>query len=301
MKALTLFEDRPTKIFKDASWLQPLSPPPSGAPLCREDDLKFMASYLSDVFRTGQARNLFIFGKPGTGKTLCVQYLLRKIEKHAEEKGIPVLAVYVNAGKARTPYYTMLEMVKGLGLNVPSAGWQMFRLKQAFESLLKEKSIVVAVDEVDSLLQKEKEPLIYYLNRQPKTTLILVSNRIEDAAQLSKRLLSTLQPKLVSLDPYTPEKVKTILLDRVKNAFQPDAIPENLLNVVAKLTSEVGDLRLGFSILLSAGQSAERAGKTSITAEDIHSAIEAEKTTEILKALSKMRHLLEKRKKTELF
>jgi cell division control protein 6 len=301
MKALTLFEEKPCRIFRDASWLQPLSPPPSGAPLCREKDLRFMATFLSDVFRTGQARNLFIFGKPGTGKTLCVQYLLREIEKHAKDKGIPVLEVYVNAGRARTPYYAMLEIVKGLGLNAPSAGWQMFRLKQAFEGLLKDKSVVVAIDEVDAILQKEKEPLIYYLNRQPKTTLILISNRIEDAAQLPERLLSTLQPKLVGLDPYKPEEAKAILLDRVKHAFQPDTISENLLDVVANLTSEVGDVRLGFSILLSAGQSAERDERTSITTEDVKSAIENEKTTEILKAIGQLKKRLEKRKKTGLF
>jgi cell division control protein 6 len=301
MKALTLFEEKPCRIFQDASWLQPLSPPPSGAPLCREKDLRFMAAFLSDVFRTGQARNLFIFGKPGTGKTLCVQYLLREIEKYAKEKGIPVLAVYVNAGRARTPYYAMLEIVKGLGLNAPDAGWQMFRLKQAFEGLLKDKSVVVAIDEVDAILQKEKEPLIYYLNRQPRTTLILISNKMEDAAHLPERLLSTLQPKLVKLDPYTSEEVKTILLDRVKHAFQPDAIQDNLVDIVAKLTSKIGDIRLGFSILLTAGHIAERAGRTRITSEDVKSAIENEKTTEILKAIGQLKKRLEKRKKTGLF
>lgn len=286
---MKLFEEKPHRILKDASWLQPLSPPPSGIPLCREVDLRFMASFLSDVFRTGHARNLFIFGKPGTGKTVCVQYLLGEVEKHAKELGFPVLAVYVNAGRARTPYYTMLEIVRGLGLNVPNAGWQMFRLKQAFESLLKDKSVIVAIDEVDSILQKEKEPLIYYLNRQPRTTLILISNRIEDAAQLPERLLSTLQPKLVQLEPYKPEEAKAILIERAKHAFQPNSISEELVDTVAKITSEIGDIRLGFSILLTAANIAEKAGKTSITAQDIKSALENEKTTEILKALSKMK------------
>jgi len=79
-------------------------------------------------------------------------------------------AVYVNAGRTRTPYYTMLEIVKGLGFDVPEAGWQMFRLKSTFENTLKEKAIVVAIDEVDAIIYKEREPIIYYLNRQPKTS-----------------------------------------------------------------------------------------------------------------------------------
>lgn len=292
-----MFEDKPSRIFRDARWLQPLSPPPSGRPLCRDNDLRFMASFLSELFRTGQARNLFIFGKPGTGKTICVQYLVGEVEKHAVAKGFPVLTAYVNAGRTRTSYYTMLEIVKGLGLNVPNVGWQMFRLKQAFEKLLTDNSVVIAIDEVDAILAKEKEPLIYYLNRQPKTTLILISNKIEDATQIPERALSTLQPKLISLDPYTKEETKEILRNRVRHAFHPGVLPDNLLDKVAEATSKLGDIRLGLSILLSAGQLAEGAGRTRITDEDVRSAIKSEETTEILWAIGEMRRRLEKRRK----
>lgn len=300
MSPVALFEDKPCRIFKDARWLQPLSPPPGDIPLCRENDLRIMASFLSDVFRTGQARNLFVYGKPGTGKTVCVQYLLKEVQKHANERGLPILTVYVNSGRTRTPYYTMLEIVKGLGFNVPDVGWQMFRLKRTFEHLLMEKSVVIAIDEVDSILMKEKEPLIYYLNRQPRTTLILISNKMEDAIQFPERLLSTLQPKLVKLDPYTPEETKEILLDRVKHAFYSEVLPNNMLDKIGRVASEAGDIRLAFSILLSAGYSAERAGRTKITDEDIKSALESEKTTEILKAIGEMKKHLQKRKKKGL-
>jgi hypothetical protein len=39
------FEEKPCRIFRDASWLQPLSLPPDGTPLCRKSDLKFLASF----------------------------------------------------------------------------------------------------------------------------------------------------------------------------------------------------------------------------------------------------------------
>ena len=57
---MTLFKTKEGKIFWDAKWLQPLSDPPDGLPLCRESDLELMASFVQDVFRTGQGRNLFI-------------------------------------------------------------------------------------------------------------------------------------------------------------------------------------------------------------------------------------------------
>jgi hypothetical protein len=45
VRVLTLFEEKPCRTFRDASWLQPLSLPPDGTPLCRKSDLKFMASF----------------------------------------------------------------------------------------------------------------------------------------------------------------------------------------------------------------------------------------------------------------
>ena len=294
---MTLFQDRESRIFKDSTWLQPLSNPPDGKPLCREADLKVMAAYLSEIFRAGQARNLFVYGKPGTGKTVCIRHLLTEINRYAEKTETSVLAVYVNAGRTRTPYYTMLEIVKGLGLKVPDAGWQMFRLKQAFERMLSEKAIVIAIDEVDSIIFKEKEPLVYYLNRQPKTTLILLSNTVKDATQLPERALSTLQPQLLMLEPYTFEETKKILSERVEHAFQPGVIANELLNKVAKIASKTGDIRLGFSLLLSAGHAAEEAGKSKVNTEDIQSAIESETRVETLKKIDEIHKQIEKWKK----
>jgi len=294
---MTLFENLRSRIFQDATWLQPLSDPPGGRPLCREEDLKLMASFLSEVLRSGQARNLFIYGKPGTGKTICVLYLLSEINRHARETKTPVSAVYVNAGRTRTPYYTMLEIVKSLGLGVPDVGWQMFRLKRAFEDLLKDKAVVIAIDEVDSIIFKEKEPLVYYLNRQPKTTLILLSNKIEDAAQLPERALSTLQPKILKLEPYTKEEAFRILKERAEHSFQPGVVSEKLISVVAEAASKLADIRLGFSMLLSAGLTAERAGREKIDTDDIESAIKSESKLDVLKKMDALKKQLEKLRK----
>lgn len=289
---MTLFKTSESRIFKDASWLYPLSSPPGGKPLSREEDLKYMAFLLSDVFRTGKGRNLFVFGKPGTGKTVCVKYLLKEIRRHAEEEKVRLAAVYVNAGKTRSPYYTMLEIVKGLGLDVPESGWQMFRLKRAFEDVTKEMAVVVAIDEVETLLLKEKEPLVYYLNRQPKTTLVLVSNKIEDAADLPERAQSTLQLKLVLMQPYAPEEAKTILAERVEKALQTGALTNRRLKHVAEIASTAEDIRLGFSIILQSGRIAENQGKKTIEGEDLRTAGEDEIRLKQIKALLEKKRAL---------
>jgi Cdc6-like AAA superfamily ATPase len=290
---MMLFNQRKNGIVKDAQWLQPLSNPPNAKPLCRDEDLNEMASSLADLFTLGQGKNLFIVGKPGTGKTLCVKYLLEEIRRHARETSFPLAAVYVNAGMSRGPYHTILEIVRALGVEVPNSGVQMFRLKQHFETILREKAIVIGIDEVDALLLKEREPLVYYLNRQSRTTLILVSNRIRDASNLPERALSTLQPRLIRLSSYGVEEAKIILRERAQKTLKPGTFTDELLDPIATLASKVADIRIGFAVLLSAAHNAEQRGKPQIEAEDVEAAV---RSSTILSLISKIDALEQKHK-----
>jgi cell division control protein 6 len=294
---MSLFTSDKNSILQESRWLQPLSDPPGGRPLCRDADLRRMARYLADLFTAGQARNLFIYGKPGTGKTVCVKYVLSEVAKHASEAKLAIQTAYVNAGKTRNPYYTMNEIVKQLGVAVPSAGWQLFRLKQTFEGILAEKAVLIAIDEVDAVIFKEKEPLVYYLSRQPKTTLILISNEINDVVKLPEKTLSTLHPVLINMEPYTTEEITQILKERAEQAFKPDTISDKLLTIIAKTVSEAGDIRLGFRILLTAGLSAERTRKQNIDQTDMATAIRQETNVQEIKKLDTITEELLKLKK----
>ena len=62
----------------------------------------------------------------------------------------------MNAGRTRNPYYTLLEILKQLDVKVPEVGWQFFRLKQAFENTLREKAVLIAVDEVENIIGRRE-------------------------------------------------------------------------------------------------------------------------------------------------
>jgi Cdc6-like AAA superfamily ATPase len=254
-------------------FLQPISNPPDGRPLCRESDLSEMLALLNGSLYHGNGRNLFICGKPGTGKTACIHYVIDKMHRCAVKSGIPLAVGYVNAGRTRTPYFTMLEILKNLGLNIPASGWQMFRLKGAFEQLLHKKAVVLAVDEFDALLLNQRDPLVYYLSRQPRTTLILISNKLEDVSTLPPRLLSTLRPKIMMLQSYTADEAKTILKDRASRALYPNTATDELLNTIAEAAAQAEDIRLGFAVLLSAAHLAEEKGKGLIDVDDVEQAL----------------------------
>ena len=103
-----------------------------------------------------------------------------------------------------------------------------------------------------------------------------------------ERALSTLQPQLFLLKPYTFEEAKKILEERIEHAFQPHVVSDELLSIVAKTASNAGDIRLGFAILLSAGLVAEVAKKSKIEAEDIQAAVQSEGRLETLKKLEEI-------------
>jgi len=78
------------------------------------DELRFALAMglKGDLYKHAleSCRNIFIFGKPGTGKTLCVRYALDQLKSYAAEMRLDLGVVYVNAGRTRSPYYTMLEI-----------------------------------------------------------------------------------------------------------------------------------------------------------------------------------------------
>jgi Cdc6-like AAA superfamily ATPase len=164
----------------------------------------------------------------------------------------------------------MLEILRGMDVDAPPSGWQFSRLKYEFERVKDAKPTIIAVDEVDTLLFKEREPLIYYLNRQPYISLVLISNQFSDLTNLPPRAKSSLQPIPLIFHPYGPEDAYLILKGRVRHAFRPGAVEDEVLHAAAKAAAEIGDIRFGFNLLLLAGLAAEASDKRAVRIEDLN-------------------------------
>jgi cell division control protein 6 len=268
-----------SSVFADLRWLQPTSEPPDSFPVGREKYVNALSLLLAPALRGGAGRNVYVAGVPGTGKTLTARYVLDQLKEHVREAGLRVHAAYVNAGRTRSPYFTLLEAARSLGVDAPPSGWQFSRLKMEFEKRRGGEPMVVAIDEADALLFKVREPLIYYLNRQENMTLILISNRWDDLAGLPPRARSTLQLAPLIFEPYTAEEAKRILQDRAVRAFKPGAFNDETLDEAAALAAEMQDIRVGFSLLLTAGLLAEGQARSRVDLVDLERAEAAIKPT----------------------
>ncbi len=257
------------RVFADASWLQSTSDPPEHFPLGREAYVNSLATLLAPALKGSGGKNVFIVGSPGTGKTLTIRYVLDRLKEHAQKTGTNVRVAYVNAGRTRSSYFTLLEIVRNLDDNVPASGWQFSRLKEEFEKRRGEQAMVIAIDEADALVFKVREPLVYYLNRQENITLVLISNRWDDLMGLPARARSTLQLAPLIFEPYTAPEAKRILQDRAIQAFKAGAVDGEVLGEAAALAADMHDIRVGFNLLLTAGVLAESQGRSVVDLVDL--------------------------------
>ena len=146
-------------LFKDKSILQ-TNYAPEEIPH-RDKQIEQVANILAPVLRGERTSNLFIYGKTGTGKTLSVQYVKKKLFEKLEEKGnnINLRIEYINCKLkkvADTEYRILAELIKKLGGSVPATGLPTDQVYNRFIELIeKEKQLIVIIlDEIDQAVNK---------------------------------------------------------------------------------------------------------------------------------------------------
>jgi len=268
-----------SSIFENPTWLQPICDPPDFFPISREAYVESLRALLAPVLCGAAGRNVFVVGRPGTGKTLTVRFVLEQLKHQVENSSVSIGVVFVNAGRTRSPYHTLAEILRSLEVEVPVAGWQSGRLKEEFERQRQGKSIVIAIDEADSLVSKTREQLLYYLNRQERVTLILITNQWDDLSKLPARARSTLQLAPLIFEPYTKQEAKRILVERCALAFKVGAVDDEAIDLASVFAAEMQDIRAGFNLLLTAGLLAEGHARSKVDLVDLQRAERAIRPT----------------------
>ena len=77
----------------------------------RENEQHYMANCIKPLLQNRNGKNLFIFGKPGIGKTIATRHVLKDLEENSDE----VQQIYINCWKKDTPYKIVLEICDQIG------------------------------------------------------------------------------------------------------------------------------------------------------------------------------------------
>ncbi len=242
----------------------------------RNEELTQLATILAPALRLEKPSNILIFGKTGTGKTLTVTHILDVLSNKALSQSVPLHVVYVNCKMKRvadTEYRLIAEFARHFGVQVPPTGLPTDEVYNLFyEAVDSQKSVVILIlDEIDHLLSKAGDDILYNLTRinsaldNAVVSFIGISNDLRFTERLDARIKSGLGEEELIFSPYNALQLRDILKERAVKSFYDSVIDDGVLaKCAAYAAREHGDARRALDLLRVAGELAEREASSKI-------------------------------------
>jgi len=252
----------------------------------RENEIKQIASILAPSLKMEKPSNVFIYGRTGTGKTLCIKYVVSNMFDVAKKKNVNLKIIYLNCKLkkvADTEYRLMAQLTREFGVEVPATGLPTDEVYKGFVKYLDEKNLLllIVLDEIDQLIDKVGDEILYNLTRlnselvKSEISIIGISNNLVFADNLDPRVKSSLSEEEIIFSPYNAQQLQKILEDRSKLAFKENILEEGVIEKCAAYAArEHGDARRALELLRIAGELAERSNEKKIGFGHIDSAEE---------------------------
>lgn len=232
----------------------------------RENQQKHIATCIQPLFQGRSGRNVIILGSPGIGKTAAVRAVLRDLESKTDD----IHCVYLNCWKKDSQFKLICDLCEQLGYTW-THNKRIDELVKVVAEIINKKSAVLVFDEIDKL---EDQGIIYTLLEDlHRKTMILITNDPEFLASLDQRVRSRLTPELLDFKGYTLNEVEGILKQRVEYAFPAQVLDPQLIQLLAKKTFDLSDIRSGLYLLREAGLCAEANGSRKIGQKHVEDAI----------------------------
>ncbi|KAL6121658.1 orc1 [Nucleospora cyclopteri] len=216
---------------------------------CREKEYQQIKSAINTFISNKNGSILYISGVPGSGKTHCVQLL---IKEHSNNNDL--IISYINAAylKTKTEIYSAILSKFPCYSSLNKKSLQELRAHVMGSC---KKAHLVVIDEIDFLMSKNQR-ILYNLFELPqlensKVMLILLSNTL---GSMSSKVESRIGENRLEFQPYTAKEIESILNDS-KNTGECDFKEKNELKsnvttfIAKKVASATGDIRKAKDLL----------------------------------------------------
>jgi cell division control protein 6 len=270
----------------------------------RDDQMALVAHVLAPALRGEKPSNLFIYGKTGSGKTLTVQYVTRKLQEVARTQDVKLVVLYLNCKlkhSADTEYRLLAQLSRLLGKTVPPTGLPTDEVYAAFYDAIERQqaTVVIVLDEIDHLVAKG-DGIIYNLTRinteltRSRVTIVGLSNDLVFSDNLDPRVKSSLSEEEIVFPPYNAIQIQSILAQRSERAFKPGVLADGVVQKCAAYAArEHGDARRALELLRVAAELAERLESPIVELAHVDEAeekIDRDRILEIVKTQPKQYH-----------
>lgn len=248
----------------------------------RDEIKQELASKFTAIASPDGASRAVITGPVGSGKTVLAKTFCRDLIRHlAGKRNIKI--AHVNCRNASTSMRVAQRILHQLDPGHPDRGLSMGELLLSLRKMLRHSSthLVVVLDEVDHMLRRSGDELLYQLLRidedqQGTGTLSLILISQEQVLDvLETAVLSTFGiTNHVRIPPYTLEGLEAIVRQRAEEALVPGTWSDAIITLLAEKAAPSGDARLVIELLSNAVERCEyrqdEHSERKISIEDVH-------------------------------
>ncbi|MBW2974622.1 ORC1-type DNA replication protein [Candidatus Woesearchaeota archaeon] len=264
----------------------------------RDSEIKQVANILAPCLKLEKPSNLFIYGKTGSGKTLTIKHIADNLLDKSKQKGIPLKTVYLNCKlkkMADTEYRLIAQLTREFGHEIAPTGLPTDEVYKSFFNVIdsKKQLILLILDEIDQLVKKTGDEILYNLVRinedlkNAQVSLIGISNDLIFVDNIDPRVRSSLSEEELVFPPYNAIQIQDILKQRAAEAFKKDSISEGVIEKCAAYAArEHGDARRALELLRVAAEIAERNSSKKVDISHIDHAEEKIEKDSVLDAIT---------------
>ncbi len=262
----------------------------------RNREIESVASILGPSLSGEKPSNVFIFGKPGTGKTAVIHLISKKLTKMSKKN---VGLFYLNCkmrNVADTEYRLIAQLARELGEFVPVTGLPTDHVYNLFFKALDKRGgvIILILDEIDVLVEKIGDNFLYNLTRineelnNTQVSIVGISNNLSFTNDMDPRVKSSLSEEELIFHPYNAIQLQDILRKRSEGAFKENTLEPGVIEKCAGLAAqEHGDARRALDLLRVAAEIAERESSERVMEKHVdmaESKIDKDRIVEIVKS-----------------
>jgi cell division control protein 6 len=268
---------REDPIFATKELLEISHLPGEGRIVGRDDEISQLATAVNPAIFGQSPSNVLIYGKTGTGKSLCAKYVSRRLIETASDEGVTATFAYVDCAQDTTEtqaVQTIADSVNEVAeteINIPDKGLSTSTYYKRLWRILDERFdvVVIILDEIDKL---SDDDILMQLSRAGeagkitdcKLGVLGISNKIQYKDRMDERVKSSLCEREFVFPPYDANQLRNIMEAR-SDAFRDGVLEASTIPRAAALAArEHGDARKAIDILRYAGEIAQSNGSTTV-------------------------------------